>query len=950
MKKHISFLLSVIISILTSTQLCISANNEIAVPDFINNIRSEYINISSEETSLITDLHYLPEGYIYERYEIKFNINADYQNPFDTADITADCIITYPSGRSAVIPAFYIQEKEYTAAENTTLMTYNNNSYKSINDPYWCVRFSGDEIGRYSFSLRVVTSGGINQTENIGIFDLLNSNAAGYIDISENNPSYFEDTATDELFYGSGTNIAWVRTPFTSDPAHLKYEYFLEKAAAAGTTLTRVWLCHWAWLEWTPMENNESTYSYAGLGYYNQCISSSLDKIIEMCENYGLRVILTLDDNNEHMVSDNGNEASYSGWEYNPYNYTNGGPVSDLSTYYSNTAVRRHYKNRLRYIIARWGYSSSLMSLNLWNDEFQPTDSVVDYLSDLNTYTDSVTENYRPLLFGSNYKYAANSVLDYTTQDLGTSNSAKPSVTQECYFTKNRNYFKSSLRNTIWNEFFSGSASTMVWDHDAVDETDSWDVFTNLLSFVKNVPLNKHIYSNHYSLQSFAETWKSGGVTPLIEIKNEKLHITANTVTGQSNVRIFLDSARMPENTSSISFYYDATENNESISDFRILLKSGSNSYMPWYGKVYYFTPCGEETQTLTVSGNSQWSSWLHVPGCTSGYITIPLETFKLDADNAKYNEIDGAYKHDPFNEIGNSFTLTLQQNGAASVGSVIKVGDISWCTPSGIFTAQNFSKYTASFAASADTTVSPYKTIKATALGDVGGWKERAAENTFYIDENDNDTLLAGISSKLYGSNANVSPYKNDPTFIVNCSVGGKMIIQLNEIGAGRNYFEITKNGSQYIKQLLDGGRRYLEENEKYITVDLEPGLNRIKLSNSGQDWISIAGYYFQFNTVSNAGGALIKRLISSNQQLAYIYNTTYSEINQSILKNSPVDIENVVIPFYELCNCEYSATVYDTVSGATLNSFTFTPVNGCYEITVSSLAEGVAVKLSKK
>lgn len=951
MKKIYSILLALCLILLTFSPLNSLANDEYIPPEFISEIRSSYQNQASKSSEIIYDLIYPESGYLYEKYEIKFNINADYDNPFDPDDIAVDCIVTYPSGRTAILPAFYMQEMQYSLAQNTTLMTYNKNSYKSVSDPHWCARFSLDEVGDYSFSIKIVTKSGINQTSLAKKFEILSSKAPGYIDISENNSSYFIDTATGQLFYGSGSNIAWVRSEFTTNPEHLKYEYFLEQARNAGTTLTRVWLCHWAWLEWTPKEGSTSTYSYAGLGYYNQCISSALDNIMSMCEDYGIRLILTLDDNNEHMTSSDPEDISYGGWEYNPYNSANGGPVDNVADYFGNTDVRKYYKNRLRYIIARWGYSSSLMSLNLWNDETQPNDDIVNYLDELNKYTDELTENYRPLLFGSNYRYDANEILDYTTQDINSSDFTKPSVTQECYYSKKPTYFKSTLRNTIWNDFFDSSASTMVWDHDAVDNNNAWDVFTNFLKFVKGVPLHKYKYYNHYTLSNFATTWKSGSSTPTLEIKNGQLHITCGNASDSSYASIKLNNPYMPKNTNSISFYYDATANNENFSDFRITLKTKDGAYMPWYGKTYYFTPTGGETQSKTVSGNSQWTSWMSIPGGQSGIITIPFETFLLDENTNGYDNISNKYKHNIYEETGNNFEFTLQQNGMGAVGNTIKIDNISWCGENSTTTAQNFNAYTSPFAISADNnTSSQIKTVQATALGDIGGWKEKATQNLFYINEDDNNMLLAGISPKLYGSNTNVATYKNDPTFVINCTKGGQMVIQLKEIGSGTNYFEITKNNSQYVKIKLDGGRRLLEENEKYITVPLDAGTNTITLSNSGQDWISITGYYFRFDTDSSTSNALIKRLISNNQQLAYIYNTTYDEIGQSLFNEVPSDIKNVVIPFYELSNAEYTLEIFDTVTGEILTSSTVTPTNNYYEATIENLAESMAIKLTKK
>src|SRR4030065_2135043 len=49
----------------------------------------------------------------------------------------------------------------------------------------------------------------------------------------------------------------------------------------------------------------------------------------------------------------------------NPYNSTNGGPASSPLDFLTNPEAKRLYKQELRYFISRWGYSPSLMSIEL---------------------------------------------------------------------------------------------------------------------------------------------------------------------------------------------------------------------------------------------------------------------------------------------------------------------------------------------------------------------------------------------------------------------------------------------------------------------------------------------------------------------------------------------------------------------------------------------------------
>lgn len=922
MKKLICWILgaSMLFSLLSTSP---AAETETA-SDFLSTLRSEYTKTSAPGEEIFQDISFSETGYIYGKQEITFQLNLSYTNPFDPEDIAVNGIFTYPDGSTAAIPSFYTEEMAYKT-QGTTLMTYNANSYTNTGNSYWCLRFSGDTVGEYRFYIQAITADGSIYQSDEKSFILLDSDNKGFIEISEKNPQYFTDSADGSLFYGTGSNIAWVRDQFTSDPTHRSYEYFLEQASGNGTSLTRVWLCHWAWLEWMPEEGVSSTYSYAGLGYYNQCISSALDNIFAICEEKGLRLILTLDDNDEHKTaSDTDGTPTYDSWGFNPYNAENGGPATDTEDYWSNNEVRKHYKNRLRYIIARWGYSSSLMSLNLWNDTTTPTDAITEYLSELNTYTKELTGNYRTLLFASNYKYEATVALDYSTQNTANGNSLgeKPVLTQECYYSEDENYFKSTLKNTLWDELFSFSAATMVWSHDTVDETDSWSLFKGLLNFTDRIPLNRYTYLPHYSIKSFAGTWEDNGITPTLSIEKGRLNITTGP-TATSFATVKLDNPQFSPDTVGISFRYDATALTQNA-NLRINLQTKINGethiYMPWFGGAYSFTPEGGEAQTLTVSGKEQWKSFLKVFPGTEGTYYIPFSTFNIPEELTSSTDINSKYKFNIFEDSGNDFEFVVQQQATSEGKKAVSVDDICWVGADYSLTAQNFSNYTASYPLSADYSLSNtegFKNITAKALGDVAGWAQKATENQFTVNETDSDLLFAGISSKLYGTNKSVSEYRNDPTFTVNCTEGGEMVIELSEIGSGTNLLTFTEN-NQVVKQVsLTGGRRYVTDDERYISIELEPGTNVITISNEGNDWIAVSGYHFKFYMENTEECVSVKRMISDNQQLALVKNSRSGEIYQKVFSGTPDTALNVTVPFYYLKKGDYRFEIYNTETG---------------------------------
>lgn len=712
-------------------------------------LKDSYVTATSD-VPVIKDIT-LPSDTVarFEMYEIKFQLDATYVNPFDPDDIQVDGVFVYPSGKTVTIPAFYVEPMK-TSKQGNTLMSYNPGAYSVTGLPEWRIRFAGDEIGNYSFHIIAKDSKGqICQSDSFA-FSVFEGGNKGWVDISKKNPSILINAGDGSPYYGSGSNMAWVRNQFTKDPAHLRYNYFIDQATG-NTNMTRVWMCHWNWIEWMPsIEASKSSYSYAGLGYYNQCIATAFDEILQMCEDSGMRIVLCTDDNNEHFTN-----GAYDNWEYNPYNIKNGGPALNTSEYWSNKEVRQYYKKRIRYMLARWGYSSALFSINMWNDMSSPSSDVVDYLKELRDYAHTITDGWRPFLYGSNFKMDANAILDYTTQSITTFDGTKPNVNNECYASSDERYYRDTLRNTIWKELCDGGAATMIWSHDDVDTRNCWDIFKNVLDFTQNFPFDT------------AGKFKSG------ELK--------------------LTSA----------------------------------------------TPKAED--------------------------------------------------------------LILS------------------------------------------------KTISINSYGDVAGWGERATSNLYDIDETASGMLLHGYVKNLYGINQNISQLRNPPTFVIDAPNGGEMVLYVSEFGSGRNVLSVKNHDMTVLEREFIGPRRQTTPEERYTTIPLQKGENRITLDNIGHDWINITGTYFVLNVESAADMITAHSHVADDAAIIYLENQTYSEVNKEILGSTPCDFTDIKFTVEGLSDGKYAMHTFKPDTGEYVDAKEVTVAGGKVDVAIAAIDKDFAVKLIK-
>ncbi len=104
-----------------------------------------------------------------------------------------------------------------------------------------------------------------------------------------------------------------------------------------------------------------------GLGRYYQKTANRLDEIIRLTEEKGIYIMLTID---YHGIFKSFIDrwASNAEWRTNPYNAANGGPCQSQEDFFTNAEARKIYKNKLRYLVARWGYSTHLAVWEFWNE------------------------------------------------------------------------------------------------------------------------------------------------------------------------------------------------------------------------------------------------------------------------------------------------------------------------------------------------------------------------------------------------------------------------------------------------------------------------------------------------------------------------------------------------------------------------------------------------------
>ncbi len=267
-------------------------------------------------------------------------------NNFDPELIAVNAAFTSPSGTNAFVPAFWYQAYSRSLSGGSETLT-------AVGAPEWRLRFTPVETGAHSLSVTVLTNGqpaGQPATTNFTVAPSA-AGARGFVRVSPNRRYFVTDDAAPLPLIGE--NVCWHHSGGTYD-----YDTWFGAMAAAGENFTRLWMCPWAF----GLETASNS-----LTRYALKPAWQLDYVFALAEQKGIYLDLCLEYHGMFETDPDywgGNNA----WLQNPYNFANGGPCVNQNAFFTNATAKVIYQKRLRYLIARYGYSTRLLNWEFFNE------------------------------------------------------------------------------------------------------------------------------------------------------------------------------------------------------------------------------------------------------------------------------------------------------------------------------------------------------------------------------------------------------------------------------------------------------------------------------------------------------------------------------------------------------------------------------------------------------
>lgn len=256
----------------------------------------------------------------YERIELTADLTAAYENPFDSQEVALSATFRAPSGKAWQVPGFWDGRDA------------------------WKVRFTPGEVGRWSYSVAIRDRNGTAESPQAS-FEVGASERHGWLQVANwHDPKLssryliYHDGAP---FYGVGHCEAFTLGDARTDASgDLKQ---LVRMRESGENLV-VWWPH-------------STFTFFSSSYktYDRVDMALIDSYLESADRLGMSVVYTIWDHN--LLRGPEHPWRNGRWEQNGFRYLN----RDAAAFFSDPTSWRWQENLYRYIIARWGYSPSLI-------------------------------------------------------------------------------------------------------------------------------------------------------------------------------------------------------------------------------------------------------------------------------------------------------------------------------------------------------------------------------------------------------------------------------------------------------------------------------------------------------------------------------------------------------------------------------------------------------------
>ena len=277
----------------------------------------------------------------WSRFEAAWTPDVAPANPFDPDEIDVRAEFVSPGGKTVEVIGFWFQDYARSLVANRERLT-------AVGEPSFRVRFTATQPGRWRWRW-VIRAGGTTSVLPFAELRVTPAKDRGFLRASKRDPRQlaFDDGSP---YFAVGENTGWYDAR-----GSYAYDDWFGELSAQGANFGRIWMSSWTFgIEWDD----------TGLGDYTRRLDRAwqLDRVLEEAERTDIHVMISF--LNHGAFSSFFNPA----WANNPYNAALGGPLARPADFFTSAEAKKLFERRLRYMIARWGFSTHVHSWELWNE------------------------------------------------------------------------------------------------------------------------------------------------------------------------------------------------------------------------------------------------------------------------------------------------------------------------------------------------------------------------------------------------------------------------------------------------------------------------------------------------------------------------------------------------------------------------------------------------------
>lgn len=409
--------------------------------------------------------------------------SAAVTNPFDTAQVDMSVEFTHSKGMRIRRPAFWRRDGKGRG---------------------WCVRWLPPLTGTWIMRTEVRLLGQPAQAVGKPVTVQVSEVPARQVVKTDRDAPTHLAWNDGTPYTPVGLNIAWGGY---GDGAVSDYRRWFKRLSENGGNFARVWMASWCFsIEWKD----------TGLGDYRNRMdrAAQLDDVFALAEENNISLMLCLLNHGAF------NDKTDSEWKDNPYNAANGGPCNAPEDFVSHPRARELFARRLRYIVARWGASPSLMCWEWWNEiNWTPIrdDVLIPWIQEMDKVIDAWDPHRRLRSTSGHEAYSKVWKLptmdiaqhhDYTSRDLNLHYRLKyreyrselpgkallpgelgMETTYDAHVKPPYNWDILHLHNGQWAAVFNGYAGTgMYWWWDLmIDPQKLWGTYLSMSRYLATI-------------------------------------------------------------------------------------------------------------------------------------------------------------------------------------------------------------------------------------------------------------------------------------------------------------------------------------------------------------------------------------------------------------------------------------------------------------------------------